>query len=146
MTFSIWTRALWPLAGIHLDSTVFAAIRGDELHIMCKLKIPVNESSSMFTCSDPLQKQIYNSVIPATASEPEDFVRKVPLKNIQSSGEYSCKYKKAKVYWFLRLRGERGKHHGTAVGWKKEGEECVKVSYLSFVNEHSISHHALTSF
>lgn len=103
---TIWTSLLRPLAGLHLDSTVFAAIRGDELHITCLLKIPANESSSMFTCADPLQKQIYNSTIPATAGVPKSFVRRVPLKNMQSSGEYSCKYKAAKVYWFLRLRGE----------------------------------------
>lgn len=142
----MWTRALWPLAGIDLDSTVFAAIRGNELQIKCTLKIPVNESSSMFTCSDPLQRQIYNSVIDATANEPKDFVRRVPLKNMRISGEYSCKYKTAKAYWFLRLRGECGKQHGTAVGWKKEGEECVEVWYLSFVGEYRISHDAFDLF
>lgn len=113
---------------IQLDSTVFAAIRGDELHITCKLKIPVNESSSMLTCSDPLQKQIYNNVIPATASEPKDFEWTVLLKNMQSSGKYSCKYKKAKVYWFLRLRD-----HGYKEPTTPDFTECIVVSVLTGV-------------
>lgn len=123
------------VSGIHLDRTVFAAIRGDELHITCRLRIPANESSSMFTCADPLQKQIYNSSIPATAGEPKSFARRVPLKNMQHSGEYSCRYKSAKVYWFLRLRGEHGKHQACSIGHCAFAQFLITAS--SFFNSRS---------
>lgn len=132
-SFFIWTSVLWPLAGIHLDSTVFVAIRGDEWNITCDLRIPANESSSMFTCTDPFQKQIFNSVIPATTDGPKNYARKVPLKRMQSSGEYSCKYKAAKVFWFLRLRGERGKHRACSISHWALAQVLIAALFVFFL-------------
>lgn len=100
------TSALCPLTEIHLESTVFVAFAGTELNIECELKMPANQSSDILTCSDPFHHQIYNCDIPATAGQPEVFKRRLQLKKLKSSGEYSCRYKTAEVYWFLRVRGE----------------------------------------
>nr|XP_046267994.1 uncharacterized protein LOC124071454 isoform X3 [Scatophagus argus] len=89
---------------ISLESTVFVALAGDELNIHCKVRIPANESGGILTCSDPSPAQIYSCEIPATSDQPKDLYLTLNLKNLTSSGEYSCKYKTSEVYWFLRVR------------------------------------------
>lgn len=105
------------------------AFAGNELNIECELKMPANESSDILTCSDPFHHQIYNCDIPATAGQPEVFKRRLELKKLKSSGEYSCRYKTAEVYWFLRVRGE---HKRRESEWKMELPE-PGFSYFSSV-------------
>ncbi|XP_041790099.1 uncharacterized protein si:ch211-243a20.4 [Chelmon rostratus] len=111
---------------IDLESTVFVAFAGDELNIECELKMPANQSSDILTCFDPFHMQVYNCVIPATAGFPESFKRRLELKNLRRSGEYSCRYKTAKVYWFLRVRED---------GFKEiwDYTECIIVAILTGV-------------
>lgn len=41
-----------------------------------------------------------------TADYPQTFDQTLELKNLKTSGEYSCRYKNAEVFWFLRVRSE----------------------------------------
>lgn len=85
---------------------MFVAFAHDVLNITCELKIPANQSHDILTCSDPFNRQIYNFDVPATTREELNLKTTLELKKLNSSGEYSCRYKTAKVYWFLRVRGE----------------------------------------
>ncbi|XP_076585173.1 NFAT activation molecule 1 [Chaetodon auriga] len=111
---------------IDLESTVFVAFAGHDLNIECELKMPANQSSDSLTCSDPFNTQIYNCNIPATAGQPGSFKRRLELKNLTSSGEYSCRYKTAEVYWFLRVRDD-----GYKGAW--DYTECIIVAILTGV-------------
>ncbi len=106
------TSMLCLLIGISLESRVFVAFKGTDLNIKCELKIPANHSEDALKCHSPRNKQIYQMDIPMTAGQPEVLNRIVMLKNLTISGEYSCQYKTAKVYWFLRVRGECEKTRG----------------------------------
>ncbi|XP_059188270.1 uncharacterized protein si:ch211-243a20.4 [Centropristis striata] len=90
---------------LSLQSTVFVAFTGETLTIDCELKMPANQSKDMLTCSDPLNREIYSCEI-AETNQPKVDNLILELKNLTSSGEYSCQYKKAKVFWFLRVRSE----------------------------------------
>lgn len=81
-------------------------LAGNELSIAFELKTPANQSGAQLTCSDPFHKQIYNCSIPATLDQPQNVKKTLKFENLTSSGEYSCQYKTAKVYWFLQVRGE----------------------------------------
>lgn len=41
-----------------------------------------------------------------TAIHPKTFSPTLELKNLKTSGEYSCRYKNAEAFWFLRVRSE----------------------------------------
>ncbi len=97
---------LCPLTEIILENTVFVAFTGRELNITYKLEVPANQSSDTLTCFDPFHQQIYNCDINETAALPKTFEQSLELKDLKSSGEYSCRYKTAEVYWFLLVRGE----------------------------------------
>lgn len=85
---------------LHLESTVFVA--GKELDIILELPLPTNQSD-VLTCSDPSNQQIYRCDIYETHGAACAILH---LKNLTISGEYSCQYKKSKVYWFLRVVSE----------------------------------------
>ncbi|XP_078137652.1 uncharacterized protein nfam1 [Sander vitreus] len=87
---------------LSLESTVFVAFAGEEITITYKLAIPANQTRDSLTCSDPLQNVIYSCHI----SETTGRTLILELKNLNMSGEYSCQYQTAKVYWFLRVRGD----------------------------------------
>ncbi|XP_075946233.1 NFAT activation molecule 1 [Anarhichas minor] len=91
---------------LRLKNTVFVAFAGEELNLTCVLMMPANQSRDNLTCSDPLEKQIFTRTINENFDLKElkfDLI----LKNVTSSGEYSCQYKTAKVYWYLRVRNLR---------------------------------------
>ncbi|KAL3066945.1 hypothetical protein OYC64_016820 [Pagothenia borchgrevinki] len=90
---------------LSMDSSVFVGITGEDLSIVCWLTMPANQSRDSFSCSNPLQKVIYDSEIPENSLEQRRMLP-VMLKTLSISGEYSCRYKTAIVYWFLRLRDE----------------------------------------
>ncbi|KAK5866015.1 hypothetical protein PBY51_020236 [Eleginops maclovinus] len=90
---------------LSLQNQVFVGLRGENLDIVYQLKIPVNQSRDTLTCSDSLQNEIYKIDIQETHMA-HIFKQTLNLKNLSISGEYSCKYKTAKVYWFLRVRNE----------------------------------------
>ncbi|XP_033937729.1 NFAT activation molecule 1 [Pseudochaenichthys georgianus] len=90
---------------LSMDRSVFVGIKGEDLHIICWLTMPANQSRDSFSCSNPLQNKIYDSVI-LENSLAEKRRLPVELKTLSISGEYSCQYKTAKVNWFLRLRDE----------------------------------------
>lgn len=100
------TSTLLSFPELHLKNTVFMTLAGNGLDIEYELKMPANQSGAHLTCSDPFHKQIYNYSFAATFDQPRIFKKTLKLKNLTSSGEYSCHYKTAKVYWFLRVRGE----------------------------------------
>ncbi|XP_068583156.1 NFAT activation molecule 1 [Cebidichthys violaceus] len=91
---------------LRLESTVFVTFAGEELNLSCELMIPANQSSDVLTCSDPLHKQIFSYPISGTV-QPQKVNLRLELKSLTSSGEYSCQYKTAKVYWYLRVRMNR---------------------------------------
>ncbi len=95
---------LCPLTEIQLSHTVFVAFRGRGLNIECNLQMTVNQSGGVLTCSDPLNTQIFSYSISEAAGLEQTLT--LELKNLTHSGEYSCQYKTAKAYWFLRVRGE----------------------------------------
>lgn len=99
---------LWPLAGIHLKNTVFVAFADENLRIECNLSIPANKTADILTCSDPSHTQIYKYDIPETHYYPRQLIVELELKRLNNSGEYTCQYKTAKVFWFLHLRGKFG--------------------------------------
>lgn len=86
-----------------LESRVFVAFTGSDLNITCELKIPANHSKDALKCHSPLQKQIYHIIPP---DQPGIHNVTLMLRNLTISGEYSCQYKTAKVYWFLRVRDD----------------------------------------
>ncbi|TDH16083.1 hypothetical protein EPR50_G00016310 [Perca flavescens] len=92
------------MSTLNLESTVFVALAGEEIDIKCKLVIPANQTRDVLTCSDPFKNQIYSYDISEMTGQTKTVQLK--LKNLTMSGEYSCQYKKATVYWFLRVRGE----------------------------------------
>ncbi|KAM6942129.1 NFAT activation molecule 1 [Lycodopsis pacificus] len=89
-----------------LKNTVFVAFAGDELNLSCELMMPANQSSDELTCSNPHDERIFTRTIPETV-QPDNVNLILELKNVTSSGEYSCQYKTAKVYWYLRVRNSR---------------------------------------
>ncbi|XP_051240806.1 uncharacterized protein si:ch211-243a20.4 [Dicentrarchus labrax] len=91
---------------IELQSRVFVAFTGEGLNLNCTLNLPANQTDDLLTCSDPSSKQIYDCKIPATLGQPQDLTQTLELKHLNTSGEYSCRYKTATVYWFLQVRKE----------------------------------------
>ncbi|XP_032400350.1 NFAT activation molecule 1 isoform X2 [Etheostoma spectabile] len=91
---------------LRLESTVFVAFTDEEINITCTLELPANQSSDILTCSNPLQNQIYICDVSETTDQTQSVKLTLELKNLRMSGEYSCQYKTAKVYWFLRVRGD----------------------------------------
>ncbi|XP_056266396.1 uncharacterized protein LOC130190799 isoform X2 [Pseudoliparis swirei] len=89
---------------LHLERTVFVAFAGEGLNLDCELNLPVNESSGVLTCSDPLHKPIYSCPIAESHGQPQTLLLILELVNMTASGEYSCRYKTAAVYWYLRVR------------------------------------------
>lgn len=97
---------LCPLTELSLESTVFVAFPGEDLHIKCEvMMIPANGSGGVLMCFDPLDQQIYSKSISEMTGEQNVKVT-LELKNLTRSGEYSCHYKTATVYWFLRVGSE----------------------------------------
>ncbi|XP_069023672.1 NFAT activation molecule 1 [Embiotoca jacksoni] len=86
-----------------LESTVFVAFAGENLNIPCDLAIPVNQTSDILKCFDPLNKEIYRCDISGT---PGSIKLSLELKNLTHSGKYYCQYKTAKGSLFLRVRAE----------------------------------------
>ncbi|XP_039677200.1 uncharacterized protein si:ch211-243a20.4 isoform X2 [Perca fluviatilis] len=93
------------MSTLELESTVFVAFAGEEIAIKCELVIPANQTRYVLTCSDPFENQIYN-YSSETTGQRQRVQLTLKLKNLAMSGEYSCQYKKATVYWFLRVRGD----------------------------------------
>ncbi|XP_035515554.1 uncharacterized protein si:ch211-243a20.4 [Morone saxatilis] len=91
---------------IELQSRVFVAFTGEGLELNCSLSLPANQSADVLRCSDPSSKQIYECNIRATSDQPMDLTEILKLTQLNTSGEYSCQYKTAKVYWFLQVRKE----------------------------------------
>ncbi|XP_034389763.1 uncharacterized protein LOC117731480 [Cyclopterus lumpus] len=91
---------------LRLESRVFVAFAGKELDLSCELNMPANQSSGELTCSDPLHKPIYSCPIAESHGRPQKVHLTLELKNVTASGEYSCRYKTAKVYWYLRVRSD----------------------------------------
>ncbi|XP_074486390.1 NFAT activation molecule 1 [Sebastes fasciatus] len=91
---------------LSLESTVFVAFPGEDLHIKCEvMMIPANGSGGVLMCLDPLDQQIHSESISEMTGEQNVKVT-LELKNLTRSGEYSCHYKTATVYWFLRVGSE----------------------------------------
>lgn len=90
---------------LRLDSTVFVAFAGDDLNIECEVMIPANRTKGSFlTCADPLDQQMYrHDIFEMTGEQSLTVNVTLRLKNLTSSGEYSCQYETAAVYWFLRV-------------------------------------------
>ncbi|XP_073328219.1 NFAT activation molecule 1 [Pagrus major] len=91
---------------LNLESRVFVAFTGEDLNIKSSLQVPANQTNDILTCSDPFHTQIYECAIPLTTNKPTTFDQTLELKNLNISGEYSCRYKNAKVFWFLRVRND----------------------------------------
>ncbi|XP_054460322.1 uncharacterized protein si:ch211-243a20.4 [Anoplopoma fimbria] len=86
-----------------LETRVFVAFAGEELNFNCTVLKPANLSIDYLTCFNPLNKQIFSCDIRETGISPQSFKFTLELKNMTSSGEYSCQYKTSKVYWYLRV-------------------------------------------
>lgn len=88
---------------IRLDSTVFVALVGENLNIRGELTLPANQSRGKLTCYDPSHSPIYSCDVYETTDEPKIVQLELELKHLNCSGEYSCRYEKTTVYWFLRV-------------------------------------------
>ncbi|KAM4750410.1 NFAT activation molecule 1 [Anableps anableps] len=89
---------------ITLNSTVFVAFSGKDLSINVTLSKTTNQTSETLECYDPSNKQIYRTTInPLKGTE---YIQ-LQLKNLRSSGLYSCKSNMANVNWFLHIVGYR---------------------------------------
>ncbi|XP_034749569.1 uncharacterized protein si:ch211-243a20.4 isoform X2 [Etheostoma cragini] len=125
---SIWTIVFFLISvcsgmntlKLRLENTVFVAFTGEEININCELELPANQSRDILTCSDPLQTLIYSCDVSETTGQTQSVILTLELKNLKMSGEYSCQYKTAKVYWFLRVRGD---------GYK----DLVMLDYTEFI-------------
>ncbi|XP_038569535.1 uncharacterized protein si:ch211-243a20.4 isoform X1 [Micropterus salmoides] len=93
-----------PPLKIHLKSTVFVALTGEDLNIESSLDVPANQSGDMLRCFDPKNREIYSCEVRETAGQSQQLT--LLLKNLSCSGEYHCQYKTANVYWFLLVRNE----------------------------------------
>ncbi|XP_061535840.1 uncharacterized protein si:ch211-243a20.4 [Phycodurus eques] len=87
-------------------NTAFVAITGEDLYVHYELNIPANQSKDVLTCFDPDHRQIFRHEVAATPGHAVSYKAVLDLKMLINSGEYHCRYKVAKVYWFLRLRDE----------------------------------------
>ncbi|KAG8014845.1 Factor VIII intron 22 protein, partial [Nibea albiflora] len=92
-----------PLTELSLESTVFVAFADKGLNIQCALKIPANYSQDSLMCYDVSDREICKLDTPSTGNQGTTFKPKLELKNLTSSGEYYCRYKAVRVYWFLRV-------------------------------------------
>ncbi|XP_072239959.1 NFAT activation molecule 1 [Leuresthes tenuis] len=91
---------------ITLKNRVFLALPGEDLRINCTLEKPANQTQDYLSCFGPSQIPIYNVSIVPTTLKPVKENLLLQLKNLSSSGRYCCKYKTAKVSWFLRVTGK----------------------------------------
>ncbi|KAM3624069.1 uncharacterized protein V6R79_018606 [Siganus canaliculatus] len=103
---AVWSEMETP--EITLQSTVFVALRGEDLDINCELKIPANQTTDHLTCYDSSRAQIYTCIIHETLGQTESSTLKLKLElnNVTRSGEYYCKYKGNEVFLFLRVANE----------------------------------------
>ncbi|XP_061627433.1 uncharacterized protein si:ch211-243a20.4 isoform X2 [Phyllopteryx taeniolatus] len=85
-------------------NTAFVAFTGEDLYVHYELNIPANQSKDVLTCFDPEQRQILRHEVAGTPGHAVSYKAVLDLKMLINSGEYHCRYKVAKVYWFLRLR------------------------------------------
>ncbi|XP_042341867.1 uncharacterized protein si:ch211-243a20.4 isoform X1 [Plectropomus leopardus] len=88
-----------------LESRVFVALKGEHLDINCELHLPAKQSKDVLRCFDPHHKEIYSCETPETGNQSHYSNLTLELKNLETSGVYSCKYKTEMVYWFLRVGG-----------------------------------------
>ncbi|XP_038569536.1 uncharacterized protein si:ch211-243a20.4 isoform X2 [Micropterus salmoides] len=58
-----------PPLKIHLKSTVFVALTGEDLNIESSLDVPANQSGDMLRCFDPKNREIYSCEVRETADE-----------------------------------------------------------------------------
>ncbi|CAL9700334.1 unnamed protein product [Knipowitschia caucasica] len=99
-----WILFLFPSNGrtieLSLQTRVFVALKGENLSVTYKLKKPQNLSEEL-VCFDPYNQPIYRFVVRAPPKEiQETFI----LTNMTISGKYSCQYKTAEAFWYLRVR------------------------------------------
>ncbi|KAL6110124.1 uncharacterized protein ACO6RY_19270 [Pungitius sinensis] len=88
-----------------LESTVFVAFAGEDVHLRFKLKVPANQSGDL-TCSDPYGKQISSCPIANPGGQPQVFQPELELLSVTHSGEYSCSFESVPVYLYLRVRSK----------------------------------------
>ncbi|XP_040891454.1 uncharacterized protein LOC121180265 isoform X1 [Toxotes jaculatrix] len=91
-------------AKLSMNTTVFVALKGEDLNISCNVMIPANQSKDTMICYDNSSNQIYSCDIPDMAGQKKSLDVTLQLKHVNNSGEYHCKYKTAMVHWFLRVR------------------------------------------
>ncbi|XP_060921337.1 uncharacterized protein si:ch211-243a20.4 [Labrus mixtus] len=91
---------------LHLNTTVFVALRGEAIVVEARVETPANQSKDILNCFDPSLQHIYSCDVADTANQPSVQMLSLEMKNLTSTGEYQCQYKTATVYWFLRLRDE----------------------------------------
>lgn len=96
---------LCPLTELSLDSPVFVALAGEGLTIKCHVTIPAKTPKDKMTCFNPHNTEIYSCDIQATTEMAENVSLNLDFTHLNCSGEYHCKYRKSKVYWFVLVRG-----------------------------------------
>ncbi|XP_008414301.1 NFAT activation molecule 1 isoform X2 [Poecilia reticulata] len=88
---------------IMLNTAVFVAFSGEDLTIHGTIHKITNETSEYLTCYDPNGQQISKIMIDLSVGEH----LQLDLKNLSSSGLYSCKSNSAEVKWFIRVTAYR---------------------------------------
>ncbi|XP_023189202.1 uncharacterized protein LOC111608561 [Xiphophorus maculatus] len=89
---------------IKLNDVVFVAFSGEDLIIDVTIHKTTNQTSEYLRCYDPSEHQIKETMINPTIGD-EDL--RLHLKNLSSSGLYSCKSNSAEVKWYLRVTAYR---------------------------------------
>ncbi|XP_043969663.1 uncharacterized protein si:ch211-243a20.4 isoform X1 [Gambusia affinis] len=85
---------------IKLNTDVFVAFSGEELSVDGIIHKTANQTSEYLRCYDPYGQEIYIIRIDPTIGDEDIHLN---LKNLSSSGLYSCKSNSAEVKWFLRV-------------------------------------------
>ncbi|KAM9769402.1 NFAT activation molecule 1 [Menidia menidia] len=91
---------------IDLERRVFVAFSNEDFCINFNLTTPANRTKDLFTCFNPVNKEIYRRAIESTTVPTKPTTLSLKLMNLNMSGQYYCKYKTAKASWFLRVRAE----------------------------------------
>ncbi|PWA32719.1 hypothetical protein CCH79_00012421 [Gambusia affinis] len=89
---------------IKLNTDVFVAFSGEELSVDGIIHKTANQTSEYLRCYDPYGQEIYIIRIDPTIGDEDIHLN---LKNLSSSGLYSCKSNSAEVKWFLRVTAYR---------------------------------------
>ncbi|XP_050926628.1 uncharacterized protein si:ch211-243a20.4 isoform X2 [Lates calcarifer] len=88
---------------LFLNTTVFVALKGDDLTVNCTVTTPANYSQDKMDCYNPHNSLIHTYEIPQAINEQTQNYE-VKLKNLTISGAYYCQCQAATVFWYVQVR------------------------------------------